>query len=117
MLSLFTTSIILIILLAETTVLYARVARSNLLLRRERDNKLMSLDAVASSISHEIRQPLGAITMNTKSALIYIEKEIPDIQSARSTLKDIVIDTNRINGCCRASAPYLASNRDLRRSM
>ena len=114
MLSLITTSIILIILLAETTVLYARVARSNLLLRRERDNKLMSLDAVASSISHEIRQPLGAITMNADSALIYIEKEIPDIQGARSTLKDIVIDTNRINGMLQGvRAIFGTSNREL----
>lgn len=114
MLSLFTTSIILIILLAETTVLYARVARSNLLLRRERDNKLMSLDAVASSISHEIRQPLGAITASTEAALIYIEKEIPDIQSARSTLKEIIIYANHINGVLQGvRAIFGTSNREL----
>ena len=39
------------------------LAHSNRMLQRERDNKLMSLRAVMASISHEIKQPLSAITV------------------------------------------------------
>ena len=42
----------------------ARLARSNMMLQRERDNKLMNLEAMAASISHEVRQPLTAIATN-----------------------------------------------------
>ncbi len=52
--SIMTSSIVLIILLAETTRLYMRLARSNAMLRREQANKLMNLEAVVASISHEI---------------------------------------------------------------
>ena len=50
--SLVTSSIVLIVLLAETTLLYVHLARSNDLLQRERQNKLMSMEAMAASISH-----------------------------------------------------------------
>ena len=62
--SLLTASIVLIVMLAETTVLYMRLARSNAMLRREQNNKLMNLEAMASSIVHEVRQPLAAITFS-----------------------------------------------------
>jgi signal transduction histidine kinase len=57
--SLITSSVVLIVLLAETTRLYVRLARSNALLQREQRNKLMNLEAMVAFISHEIRQPLG----------------------------------------------------------
>jgi hypothetical protein len=51
-LALVTSTLVLSILLAETTRLYARLARSNMMLQRERNNKLMNLEAMAASISH-----------------------------------------------------------------
>src|SRR5262249_45760942 len=70
MLSLITSSIVLVILIAETMRLYMRLAHSNAMLQRERDNKLMNLDAATSSISHEVKQPLGAIIANGEAALV-----------------------------------------------
>ena len=55
--SLITASIVLIVLLAETTRLYARLARSNAMLQREKNNKLMNFEALVASISHEISSP------------------------------------------------------------
>ena len=63
--SIITSSIVLIVMLAETTRLYMRLARSNAMLRRERDNKLMNLEAMAASISHEVRQPIAAMSANS----------------------------------------------------
>ena len=53
--SLVTSSIVLIVLLAETTRLYVRLARSNATLQRERNNKLMNLEAMVASIAHEVK--------------------------------------------------------------
>ena len=68
--SLITSSIVLIVLMAETVRLYVRLARSNAMLQAERNNKLMNLEAMVASISHEIKQPLGAISANGEAALL-----------------------------------------------
>jgi len=73
--SIITSSIVLIVMLAETTRLYMGLARSNAMLRREQDNKLMNLEAMAASISHEIRQPIAAMTANSTAAIRLIERE------------------------------------------
>ena len=93
--SLITTCIVLIVLLEETARLHVSLAHSNFLIRRERDNKLMSLDAVAASISHEISQPLGAIGMNAEAALLLLGQASPSLETVRSILLDVVADTRR----------------------
>ena len=89
-LALITSSIVLIVLLAETTRLYVRLARSNALLQRERDNKLMNLEAMAGSIAHEVRQPLTGISASGGAALIYMGKTPPDLDNAKSAVQDMV---------------------------
>ena len=62
-------SFVLFVLLAESTMLYARLALSVLAQRREREARLMTLDAMSAAIAHEINQPLGAIVMNAYTGL------------------------------------------------
>jgi signal transduction histidine kinase len=93
--SLATSTIVLVILLAETTGLYTRLARANLMLRRERDNKLMNLEAVVASISHEVKQPLAAIVMRGSTALRFLGHRPPDLKRARLALDKIVSDGHR----------------------
>ena len=80
--SIITSSIVLIVMLAETTRLYMRLARSNAMLRREQDNKLMNLEAMAASISHEIRQPIAAMSANSGAAIRFIQREPVDLAAA-----------------------------------
>jgi signal transduction histidine kinase len=93
--SLVTATIVLIVLLSEITQLYVRLARSNAMLRREQNNRLMSLDAVTSSISHEMKQPLSAISLNTKTAIRFMKRTPPDFEKALSVLSDVVGDAER----------------------
>jgi signal transduction histidine kinase len=93
--SLITATIVLAMLLAEVTRLYARLARSNRMLRRERDNTLMNLGAMAASISHEVKQPLTAIMTNGEVALISLKKEPADHALARAALNDIIDESQR----------------------
>ena len=60
--ALFASSTLLCLLLAETMVLYGRLASANLLLRRERADRLMSVQAAAAAMAHEIKQPLTGIS-------------------------------------------------------
>jgi signal transduction histidine kinase len=91
------TSIVLLFLLSETTVLYWRLARSNMMLERERNNKLMNLEAMAASISHEIKQPLSAIAINGVAALRFLGRAPPDLEELRSALNDMVGDSHRVS--------------------
>jgi signal transduction histidine kinase len=89
---------VLAALFAERRENEARLARSNMMLERQRSNKLMSLEATAASISHEMKQPLTAITANGLSALRFLERSPPDLDEARSALSDIVSDGFRVSG-------------------
>jgi len=72
-----------------------RLAHSNLMLQRERNNKLMSLHAVAASISHEIKQPLSAIAINGVAARNFLKSAPPDLAEAQSALNDVINDSYR----------------------
>src|SRR4029077_8666143 len=91
--SLVTSSIVLIVLLAEMTLLYVHLARSNDQLQRERHNKLMSMEAMAASISHELNQPIGAALLNSESALMCLKATPPEIDDSTEALESIVEST------------------------
>ena len=77
--------------------LHAELARSNLMLVHERNNKLMNIEAVASSISHELKQPLGAISLNCETAKILLQRAAPDIGQTMEVLDETIAATNRAN--------------------
>jgi signal transduction histidine kinase len=89
------TSLVMLVLIAETTVLYWRLARANAMLERERDQKLLSAQAITASIAHEIRQPLGAIVANGEAGLLYLGRTPPDLDRARTALGRMVDDGHR----------------------
>ena len=96
MFSVITSTAVLGVLLAETTKLYGQLARSNMLLRRERKNKLVSMEAMAASISHELNQPLTAISMNGEAGLSYLEKVMPPHLEEVGNLLDLIVrDSHR----------------------
>jgi signal transduction histidine kinase len=88
---------VLAALFAERRESESRLARSNALLQRERDSKLMNAQAVTASIAHEIRQPLTAIVANGNAALRFLAMQPPDFEEVRSALNDIVSNGHRTN--------------------
>jgi signal transduction histidine kinase len=85
---------VLIVLLTETTVLYARLANVIVLLRRERGNRLMSLDAATAAMAHELRQPLTAIAASGASAINWMNRVPPELEEAR-TCVSFILDSNQ----------------------
>ena len=89
-LALVASSTLLCVLLAETAVLYRRLANANVLLRREQDTKLMSAQAITAAIAHEIRQPLTRITAGGCAAQRFLKMAPPQLDKAQAALDGVV---------------------------
>lgn len=64
-------------------------------LERERENKLMNVEAIIASIAHEIRQPLTAIATNASAAQRFFERTPPDVDEIRAALNRAISNTHR----------------------
>ena len=95
--SVITASIVLIVLLAETTRLSALLARSNMKLQREQSSKLMNFEAIVAAIAHEIKQPLGAIELNSGSAQLILERAPVDLGEIQAIMDETKDAARRIN--------------------
>jgi len=82
-------ALVLAALFAERRANEARLAHANMMLERERENKLVSAQAIIAAIAHEIRQPLVAITTNAGAALRWLGRTPPDQDEARAALEQI----------------------------
>ncbi len=71
------------------------LGRSVAELQRERNNKLMNMEAMAAAISHEVRQPLASIAANGSAALRFLGHEPPNLDEVRSALERMVNDSHR----------------------
>ena len=89
------TFVVLLMLLSETLVLYANLARSILRQRNERDARQIAMDAMAASIAHEIRQPLASIVLNGETALFCLTGATSNLDVARDALRCVVDDSHR----------------------
>jgi len=83
-------TIVMILLLAQTFALNARLMSMTMMLKRERDNKLASLDAVVASIAHEVRQPLTSIAIHGAAAQRYLKHTPPNFLAVGRSLGAMV---------------------------
>jgi signal transduction histidine kinase len=104
-----TATVVMVGLLAEMTRLYAGLARSNTMLqrermmlqravdaqRRERDARLITGDAVAATISHEVKQPLAAMMTRSETGLRWLDRAVPDLDKAKAAFMQIAADGHR----------------------
>ncbi|MET4701761.1 signal transduction histidine kinase [Constrictibacter sp. MBR-5] len=88
-------TVVLVVLLAETTTLHAQLARALATERREREGRLATMEALSAAIAHEVNQPLGSMVTNADAALRWLQKRPPDIEEARAALGRIIADGHR----------------------
>lgn len=81
--------IVMLALIAESNRLYARLALSTAAMEREREARLMSMDAVAAAISHQVGQPLAAITLNSSVGLSWLNRSRPNLEKAIEALRAV----------------------------
>src|SRR5260370_9358471 len=107
-------SLVLFVLLYEITMLYAQLLRAVLAQRREREARLMTGDAVAATIAHEVKQPLSGMITNADAGLRWLDRPTPDLDQAKASFKLIVADGHRaaaVIGSIRAIFKKDAGNR------
>jgi signal transduction histidine kinase len=89
--------------------LYAGLARSHTLLQRERamleravdaqqrerDARLMTGDAVAATIAHELKQPLTAMITRSYAGVRWLDRAAPDLEKAVVGFRQIADDGHR----------------------
>ena len=89
--------VVLIVLLAETVLLHARLSLANSRLQREHVNKLVSAQAVVATLAHEVRQPLTGVTSRAAAGYRFLDREQPDIATAKRLFDQINDDAFRAN--------------------
>lgn len=93
--SLISSSIVLVVLLYEITALYGGLLSAVLHQRRERAARLMTGDAVAASIAHEVRQPLTAMVTTADAGLRFLDRPEPNLDKAKEAFRRIAADGHR----------------------
>jgi signal transduction histidine kinase len=88
-------SVVLLVLVSETTTLYAQLARSMAAERRTREARLTAMEALSASIAHEINQPLASMITNADAGLRWLGNNNPDLEETRAALARIVSDGHR----------------------
>ena len=106
--------VLLAVLLTEMMVLYSRLTNAIILQRRERANRLMSLDAATAAIAHEVRSPLGAIALNAHSAIAELAANQPNLPEVNDMLKHIEADTHRVEQAIASTRGLFKETADLR---
>jgi signal transduction histidine kinase len=86
---------LLTVLLFETMFLYSRLASAITLQRRERTNRLLSVEAVTGAIAHELATPLGAIALNASTVLSQLRSTPRELEDMEDILSDIEADSHR----------------------
>jgi signal transduction histidine kinase len=92
---LLSSNLVLFVLLYETTTLYARLLRAVFAQRREREVRLMTGDAVAAAIAHEVKQPLSGMITNANAGLRWLDRSTPDLDMVKTSFEQIVDDGYR----------------------
>jgi signal transduction histidine kinase len=88
-------ALVLAAVFAERKANEIRLAHSNMMLERERDNKLMNMQAVTRAMAHELKQPLTAISANSEAVQLFLSHGKPNQKEMQSALDSILEDSHR----------------------
>ncbi len=83
------TSLVLAALFSERRDGAELLVRSNIFLKRERDNKLTNAQAMAATIAHELKQPLTAMVANSDAAQRFLKAAPPNLGKAKAALERV----------------------------
>ncbi len=95
---LLSSAFVVLVLLSESTMLYARLALSVAAQDRERDGRKLTLELIVRSMVHELQQPLSAITLNADAAAMMLVQSPPALDELRAALQDIAAEGRRASG-------------------
>jgi len=83
-------STLLIVLLAESTALYASLANAFVLLRRARADRLANVQAATAAMAHELRQPLTGIATRGAAGVNWLKRTPPELNKATECFQSMI---------------------------
>jgi signal transduction histidine kinase len=94
------------VLIADLLLQHARRRRSETDLRRNREQlahvtRVSTMGELATSLAHELNQPLTAILSNAQAAQRFLNAKPVDLNEVREILEDIVKDNSRASAVIR----------------
>jgi signal transduction histidine kinase len=75
-----------------------------------RVGRLLTIGEFASSIAHEINQPIAAIVTNSDASLRWLGKATPDLDEARAAIQRIIRDANRASEIIMRTRAWLTKD-------
>jgi signal transduction histidine kinase len=87
--------IVMLALIAEAGRTHAKLALTVSAWNRERDARLLSMDAVIATIAHEIRQPLTAMVTDASAGLRWLDHVPPNLEMAVRSLQSNIDQGHR----------------------
>lgn len=75
-----------------------------------RAGRLLSVGEFASSIAHELNQPVAAIITNGDAALRWMDRDQPDLAETRAALKRMIRDAHRASAVITRTRGLLAKH-------
>jgi len=104
-----TISLMVAVLLAQAATIFALLVqlaqrrRAEMQIQQQRAElahaaRLSTMGQLASSLAHEINQPLGAILRNAEAAEMFLQRDSPDLTELRAIVADIRKDDQRAGG-------------------
>lgn len=95
--SLAVSTIVLIMLLSEMTVLYGKFSRANKALQRKRERQFIKLQVAMVEIAQRVRQPLTGISVNAAAARRFLERPPQELDRVRDMLGEMESAAFRAN--------------------
>ncbi len=112
LIGLLASSVVLALLITESTKTYTRLAIAAAGRARDREGKRMTLEVLIESIAHELHQPLSAVIVNGDAALRLLQKDPADLEEVRAALEDISSEGHRAGQIIDSMRQVLAGSHD-----
>lgn len=88
-------SVVLLVLLWETTTLHIRLAQAVAAEERTRTRQLSTMEALSASVAHEVNQPLSSMVTNADAGLRWLDRSEPNLSEASAAFGRIISDGHR----------------------
>ncbi len=106
--------VVMLALIAEFNRLYVRLALATSAGNREREARLISMDALAAVMAHEVGQPLTAVSLSARAGLKWLKHKPPAVDSAIKSLHDAIDAGRRATDVMKSLRSTFAKQPDAR---
>jgi C4-dicarboxylate-specific signal transduction histidine kinase len=74
-----------------------------------RASRITTMGALSASIAHEVNSPLAAIKSNAEASLRWLERPQPDMQEAKTAIRNVIDDATRARNVVERTRAYLGN--------